>query len=295
MLRLVKDNYGVTCYNYDNETCNDVFKNAGQYVVRHKDQKPFALRDNSDKRWYKIKDLPPQDPTDYLITQNDVNFNVNIKFYYMNVEEKFIEIPQGIDIIHPCTVMGSEAFKHKLLFFNETVVPPVAACSIQGGKNKHKSYRRKRQQRRSHGHKRTRTYKHRKMFHKGGKDMPLIGNPPPVKFAWDGDEGRGIILNLRYTEGNKNKFDTFNIGMTINDRNDYTFTFTKIGGKSRFSFNFKDSSEDSVVNQVYSAIKFGEDFVNMTPVENDVTYKFIADENLAIGLRDSINGIRTFI
>ena len=151
---------------------------------------------------------------------------------------------------------------------------------------------------RSHGHKRARTYKHGKMFHKGGKDMPLFGNPPPVKFAWDGDEGRGIILNLRYTEGNKNKFDTFNIEMPINDHNDhndYTFTFTKIGGKSSFSFNFKSSSEDSVVNKVYSAIKFGEDFENMTPVENGVTYKFIADENLAIGLRDSIKGIRTFI
>ena len=148
---------------------------------------------------------------------------------------------------------------------------------------------------RSHGHKRARTYKHGKMFHKGGKDMPLFGNPPQVNFDWDGDEGRGIILNLRYTEGNKNKYDTFNIEMTINDRNDYTFTFTKIGGKSRFSFAFKAQSEDALINQVYSAIKFGEDFVNMTPVENGVTYKFIADVDLAYKLKDRIKGIRTFI
>jgi len=145
---------------------------------------------------------------------------------------------------------------------------------------------------RSHGHKRARTYKHGKMFHKGGKDMPLFGNPPPVKFAWDGDEGRGIILNLRYTDGNKNKYDTFDIKMTENGR---IFTFTKIGGNSSFSFAFKAQTEDALINSVCSAIRFGLDFVNMTPVENGVTYKFIADEKLAIELRDSIKGIRTFI
>ena len=287
MLRLVNDEYGVTCYNYDNETCNDIYKYAGQHVIWHKDKKPFALRYDRDKRWYKIKDLPPQDPLIDNINPNDVNFNVNIKFYYMNVLEEFIEIPQGIESVHPCTMMGSEALRHKLLFFNETVVvPPVAACSIQGGKSKHKSYRRKRQQRRSHGHKRTRTYKHRKMFHKGGKDMPLIGTPPSATCSWDGDEGRGIILNLKYTDGNKNKYDTFNIEMTENGRN---FTFTKIGGNSRFSFAFKAQSEDALINFVVSAIKFGGYF------PDSANYKFIADENLAIGLRDSIKGIRTFI
>jgi hypothetical protein len=137
---------------------------------------------------------------------------------------------------------------------------------------------------RSHGHKRARTYKHRKMFHKGGKKMPLFGNPPPVNFDWNGDEGHGIIFNLRYTDGNKNKYDTFDIKMT-EGRN---FTFTKIGGKSKFSFAFKAETEDVLINYVVSAIKFGDYF------PDSANYKFIADENLAIRLRDSIKGIRTY-
>jgi hypothetical protein len=57
-----------------------------------------------------------------------VDFNVNIKFYYVNESEQFI-------------------------FHRNGGTPPSPRV---GGKSKHKSYRRKRQQRRSHGHKRTR-------------------------------------------------------------------------------------------------------------------------------------------
>ena len=168
---------GVTYDNYANETGGDVntsYRIAGiregeNSVISHKNSvKPFAYLCWRDKRWYKVKDtiVPEGTPINqdlfiinprenhgyrrYNITTRDVDFNRHIKFFYTDdTSEDFIEIPQGIGSINVGSMMVSAKLKNKLLYFTETVVPTTSACSLQGGKNKHKSYRRKRQQRRS--------------------------------------------------------------------------------------------------------------------------------------------------
>ena len=170
-LRVSKED-GVNYYNYADETCGDVGTRClpadGQNsVIYHKNSdKPFAYFYLRGRRWYKIKDdtepggIPPNvgtfrsNPLEnygyrrYNITTRNVDFNTNIKFYYTNAIEKFEEIPQGGGSVNICTTMKSEKIKDKLLFFTETVVQTPAACSIQGGKSKRKSNR-KRQQRRT--------------------------------------------------------------------------------------------------------------------------------------------------
>jgi hypothetical protein len=177
---IVSKEDGVSYYNYDNETCWTVSTSCQpvesrllcDIIYHEKSNKPFAYLCSTDRRWYKVKDTiglrnsppirhdPPSQPTihtqrrcSYNITERDVEFNINIKFFYTSdTSEDFIEIPQGREAItHVCNVMKDEKLKYKLLYFTETVVqtPTPSACSLQGGKNKHKSYRRKRQQRRS--------------------------------------------------------------------------------------------------------------------------------------------------
>ena len=167
---------GVSYYNYGNETCwtvgtscQAVESRPEDSVIYHeKSDKPFAYLRLCDRRWYKVKDTTgPRDtrptmherPTTYQpdinrtrrlgynITNENVDFNINIKFYYTNELEQFVEIPQ--DSVHICTQMKDEKIKNKLLYFTETKVENPSRCSLQGGKTKHKPYRRKRQQRRS--------------------------------------------------------------------------------------------------------------------------------------------------
>jgi hypothetical protein len=102
-----------------------------------------------DVGWYRITDQENHGYRRYSIIRPYVDFNTNIKFFYTDKFENFIEIPQGEGSTHVGTMMRTAELKDKLLYFTETGVQTPSACSIQGGKNKHKSYRRKRQQRRS--------------------------------------------------------------------------------------------------------------------------------------------------
>ena len=155
---------GVSYYNYGEETCWDVGFSSieldgGNFVILHKNSvKPFAYSQGQSMRWFKTKDTI--NPVDNLHNRGDVirtysvntahvDFNINIKFFYLNESEQYTEIPQGREHPNICTMMKSEKIKDKLLYFNETVAQTPAGCTIQGGKSKHKSYRRKRQQRRT--------------------------------------------------------------------------------------------------------------------------------------------------
>lgn len=141
------------------------------------------------------------------------------------------------------------------------------------------------------GHKRTRTYKRGKRFHRGGKDWPLFGEPDPVAFEWDNKTNMGTIRNLRYNKNNKGnlkkKYDDFSIELSERDGNNI-ITLSKIEGDSRFSFSFSFSSKDAVINALYSAIKFGNNFGDVKPLEDGVTYTFDANLLFAETLKNSL-------
>lgn len=121
---------------------------------------------------------------------------------------------------------------------------------------KKNSYRKKHTQqggkygKRGRVHKRMRTYKHGRRFHKGGKNMPLFGSVPPATIKWRKNDtwhvNWGYISNLRYKKsddkgGYKDKYDDFIIIPVTRDvdtqgNKSYNFLFTKIGGKSDLEF-----------------------------------------------------------
>ena len=164
-------------------------------------------------------------------------------------------------------------------------------------KKSRSGYRKKHTQRggkhgkRSRGHKRGRTYKHGRRFHRGGKDMPVFGKVEPVSFVWDNTTKVGTIKNLRYNKINngntKQKYDDFSIELT-KDVSGYKITLNKIEGDSRFSFSFGPLFKDAVINALYSAIKFGNNFENVEPLETDVTYTFDANVPFAEELTKSL-------
>lgn len=140
------------------------------------------------------------------------------------------------------------------------------------------------------GHKRARTYKRGNRIHKGGKNMPFFGSVDPATLEWDSSNNNGTIKNLKYikiiNEKQQNKYDNFSIVLSGIDK--HTITLTKIKGESQFSFSYNTESKDSVINELYSAIKFGHQFINVEPVVSGVTYKFHADENFATLVRDEL-------
>jgi hypothetical protein len=165
---------------------------------------------------------------------------------------------------------------------------------------KKNSYRKKHTQRggkrgkHGRGHKRMRTYKHGKKFHRGGKDMPIFGSPDPASF----DKSTKTIKNLRYIKVTgkvpKEKYDNFDIKITKDkDIDIYTITFTKTGGDSRFSFSIGPYSKQDFQGEVAAAIEHGRTLTNVTYDDgskptDDVTYMFKEDLDLAITMRDYI-------
>ena len=142
---------------------------------------------------------------------------------------------------------------------------------------------------RGRGHKHAHTHKRGKRFHRGGKDWPLFGRVPPgVAFEWDNKTNMGTIRNLRYNKNNKQKYDDFSIELSERDGNNNIITLTKIGGDSRFSFSFSFSSKDAVINALESAIKYGNNFENVEPLEDGVTYTFDANVQFAEELKKSL-------
>ena len=133
------------------------------FLFIHKDSiKPFAARykhrDDSKRRWYKVKDnLPPpvedhRGKLTYVLGNKDIDKNTHIRFYYADDNtEEYIEIPEPNNPF-VCNTMQSMNLKKKLFYYTETLCRDPDSthtqCSVQGGKNKHKSYH-KRQQRRS--------------------------------------------------------------------------------------------------------------------------------------------------
>jgi len=159
----------LTYYNYGGETWGDVcgigLKDQRKpdfdydYVFIHKGTiKPFAARyEHKDikRRWYKVKDDLPAPVNDhlgrptYVLNNDNIDKNTYIRFYYVNDEEKYIEIEEPNNPF-VCNTMQSMNLQKKPLYYTETFCrdPDSTQCSVQGGKNKHKSYH-KRQQRRS--------------------------------------------------------------------------------------------------------------------------------------------------
>jgi hypothetical protein len=163
---------------------------------------------------------------------------------------------------------------------------------------KKNSYRKKHTQRggkhgkHGRGHKRARTHKHGKRFHRGGKDMPIFGSPDPASF----DKSTKTIKNLRYIKVTgkvpKDKYDDFGINTTMSD-DKHTITFTKTGGDSRFSFSIGPySSRQIFQDEVEAAIRDGRTLTNVTYDDGskptDVTYMFKADPELATIMREYI-------
>ena len=161
---------------------------------------------------------------------------------------------------------------------------------------KKNSYRKKHTQRggkhgkHGRGHKRARTHKHGKRFHRGGKDMPIFGSPDPASF----DASTNTIKNLRYIKVTggvpKDKYDDFGINITSSDG--HTITFTKTGGDSRFSFSIGPYSMQTLQEEVDAAIRNGRTLTNVINEDGsqptDVTYMFEADPDLATRMRDHI-------
>ena len=141
-------------------------------------------------------------------------------------------------------------------------------------------------------HKRVRTYKHGKRFHRGGKDMPLFGSPDPARF----DPSTETIKNLRYIrviDGvRKDKYDDFGIKITRGSDGKYTITFTKKGGDSKFSFSFGPYELQTLQEQVDAAIRNGRVLMNIINADGsehtDATYIFKEDPELAGIIRDYI-------
>ena len=162
-------------------------------------------------------------------------------------------------------------------------------------KKSRSGYRKKHTQRggkygkRSRGHKRARTHKHGRRFHRGGKDIPVFGKVPNATF----DTKTGLIKDLKYTKTTggklKNKYDDFEIRCS-KDGDNFITTFTKKEGVSRFSFSFMGKSLKVLSNNVESTIKYGHPFENVMPVETgtDVTYNFNIDQTLATQIKSYI-------
>ena len=174
MAQVIQDSNGVlTYFNHGDETWEHVcgtecLQNQSNnpdfdydYVFSHKGSikpfKPFAARHKTNYRWYKVRDDNLPAPVNdhlgrpkYVLTNNNIDENTYIHFFYVDkiVDEKknYKEIQQLDHFV--CNTMQSEHLGKKLLYYTETYCSPPSACSIQGGKHKHKSYH-KRQQRRS--------------------------------------------------------------------------------------------------------------------------------------------------
>jgi len=149
-------------YNHSGETWNQVCTECLQdqskenfdydYVFSHYDsKKPFAARHNTNYRWYKVKDNISVNNTRgiprYVLNNNNIDECTHIKFYYVDEKENYQEILDP-NYTFICNIIQSHNLGKKLLYYTETYCRLPSACSIQGGKNKHKSYH-KRQQRRS--------------------------------------------------------------------------------------------------------------------------------------------------
>lgn len=132
------------------------------YVFSHKGSikpfKPFAARHKTNYRWYKVRDDNLPAPVNdhlgrpkYVLTNNNIDENTYIHFYYVDEKEIYTEILElnhtFVNHTFVCNMIQSEQLGKKLLYYTETYCRSPA-CSIQGGKNKHKSYH-KHQQRRS--------------------------------------------------------------------------------------------------------------------------------------------------
>jgi hypothetical protein len=156
---------------------------------------------------------------------------------------------------------------------------------------KKNSYRKKHTQRggkhgkHGRGHKRARTHKHGKRFHRGGTDMPFFGSPEPASF----DASTKTIKNLRYIKVTgkvpKDKYDNFGINITTMSSGGHTITFTKTGGDSRFSFSIGPYNMQTLQQQVDAAIRNGSAFMDVINEDGsehtDATYMFKADPELA--------------
>jgi hypothetical protein len=160
----------LTYYNYGGETWGDVcgvggVKDQGKngfdydFVFIHKGTiKPFAARHKTQYRWYKVKDDLPDPVNDrqgnptYVLNNDNIDKNTYIRFYYVDNEEKYTEINELNNnfLSFVCNTMQSKNLKKNQFYYTETFCrdPDSTQCSVQGGKNKHKSYH-KRQQRRS--------------------------------------------------------------------------------------------------------------------------------------------------
>lgn len=157
----------LTYYNHGRETWGEVcnigrLRNLSRrdfdydFVFIHKYTiKPFAARHKTNRHWYKVKDDLPAPvnnhlnrPT-YVLNNNNIDKNTYIRFYYVDKNENYTEIEEPNNPF-VCNTMQSMNLQKKLFYYTETFCrdPDSTQCSVQGGKNKHKSYH-KRQQRRS--------------------------------------------------------------------------------------------------------------------------------------------------
>jgi len=150
---------------------------------------------------------------------------------------------------------------------------------------------------RGRGHKRVRTYKHGRRFHRGGKDWPMFGEPEPASFVADPrttpttPSTRGNIYNLKYimstTDGDsikdKNKYDNFLLQVLYDDEREPFCKLEKTDGKSKFSFIIGPYDNlEQLAEQVSIKIKNGSNFENVAfTSQSPTSYRFIADEELA--------------
>ena len=157
-------------------------------------------------------------------------------------------------------------------------------------KKSRSGYRKKHTQRggkygkRSRGHKRVRTHKHGRRFHRGGKCITFFTRPGPISF----EEKTGKIKNIRYTkltpgEGPSDRFDDFDI--IVNPTLDgITIVFSRPRSENERSLEFIFGPEiiiDKAIDRMKESFNLQSEIRNSTNENDSALYRLTSlDESI---------------
>jgi hypothetical protein len=171
-------------------------------------------------------------------------------------------------------------------------------------KKSRSGYRKKHTQRggkygkRSRGHKRVRTHKHGRRFHRGGKVIGLFTKPGPISF----EEKTGKIKNIRYTKLTPGKrpsdrFDDFDI--IVNPTQDgITIVFRRPRSENERSLEFifgPDGDIDVVIDSMKKSFNMQSEIHNSSINGNDsASYKLTSLDKSIVDAIDQYVRIKNY-